>query len=99
MPNDVPSRITENDRDMAVKRLQEAFVDGHILHQELDDSAPGGLHRREHGDLGLALAELPDKPLDKDAGPALRLAAKGDGSAPATWRYPESSRSSPSTEG
>ena len=29
MPDEVPSRITEDDRGIAVKRLQEAFVDGH----------------------------------------------------------------------
>jgi DUF1707 SHOCT-like domain len=46
MPNDVPSRITENDRDMAVKRLQEAFVDGHISHQELDDRSRRGRRPR-----------------------------------------------------
>jgi Domain of unknown function (DUF1707) len=73
MPNDVPSRITENDRDMALKRLQEAFVDGHISHQELDDRLQAVFTAGRRGDLGPALAGLPDR----NAGPPLRLAAKG----------------------
>jgi hypothetical protein len=73
MPNDVPSRITENDRDMAVKRLQEAFVDGHLSHQELDDRLQAVFTAGRRGDLGPALAGLPDR----NAGPPLRLAAKG----------------------
>jgi hypothetical protein len=62
---------------MAVKRLQEAFVDGHISHQELDDRLQAVFTAGSHGDLGPALAGLPDKLPNKDAGPPLRLAAKG----------------------
>jgi hypothetical protein len=29
-PEDMPPRITEDDRDTAVKRLQEAFAEGHL---------------------------------------------------------------------
>ena len=36
MPNDVP-RITEDDREATVRRLQEAFAEGHISHAEMDD--------------------------------------------------------------
>ena len=37
MPNDVPPRITEDDREATVRRLQEAFAEGHISHAEMDD--------------------------------------------------------------
>jgi hypothetical protein len=37
MPNDVPRRITEDDREASVRRLQEAFAEGHISHAEMDD--------------------------------------------------------------
>ena len=37
MPNDVPPRITEDDREASVRRLQEAFAEGHISHAEMDD--------------------------------------------------------------
>ncbi len=37
MPNQVPPRITEDDREATVRRLQEAFAEGHISHEEMDD--------------------------------------------------------------
>ena len=72
MPDEVPSRITEDDRGIAVKRLQEAFVDGHISHEELDERLQAVLTAKTHRDLGPALASLPDTNVDR----VLRLAAK-----------------------
>jgi hypothetical protein len=37
MPKDAPSQISEDDREAAVRRLQDAFAEGHISHAEMDD--------------------------------------------------------------
>ena len=85
MPDEVPSRITEDDRGIAVKRLQEAFVDGHISHEELDERLQAVLTAKTHGDLGPALASLPDTDVDR----VLRLAAKsGPIRRRGAWRVP-----------
>lgn len=85
MPNDVPHRITDNDRDMAVKRLREAFADGHLSHQELDDRLQVIFTAKTHGDLGPALARLPDTNVDR----AVTLAAKtGRIRRRGAWRVP-----------
>ena len=36
MPKDVPPQISEDDREAAVRRLQDAFAEGHISHAEMD---------------------------------------------------------------
>ena len=51
MPNDVPRRITEDDREASVRCLQEAFVEGHISHAEMDDHLQAVLTAKIPGDL------------------------------------------------
>ena len=36
MPNDVPPPISEGDREATLRRLQEAFAEGHISHAEIN---------------------------------------------------------------
>ena len=63
MPNDVPPRITEDDREATVRRLQEAFAEGHISHAEMDD------HLR-----AILTAEIYKTPQRLDAGgPRIRI--------------------------
>ncbi|MER5675460.1 DUF1707 domain-containing protein [Streptomyces sp. NPDC002238] len=61
LPEDPSSLIGEDDRDTATRRLQEAYAEGHISHQALDD----GLHRvltaRTNGELAATLASLPEE--------------------------------------
>src|SRR4029453_447142 len=94
MPKDVPSQISEDDREAAVRRLQDAFAEGHISHGEMDDHLQVVLTAKTHGDLVPVIASLPDT----DTGRPLTLVGKSGrfrGAAPGG--YPESSRSTPST--
>jgi hypothetical protein len=65
MPNDVPPRITEDDREATVRRLQEAFAEGHISHAEMDDHLHAVLTAKTPGDLVPVLASLPDTNTDR----------------------------------
>ena len=59
MPNQVPPRITKDDREATVRRLQEAFAEGHISHEEMDDHLEVVLTAKTPGDLVPVLASLP----------------------------------------
>lgn len=37
LPADPSRRISEDDRDAAVRRLQDAYAEGHISHEEMDE--------------------------------------------------------------
>jgi hypothetical protein len=85
MPNDVPSRITEDDRAATVWRLQEAFAEGHISHAEMDDHLQAVLTAKTPGDLVPILASLPDTNTCRTlilAGKSGRSAGRG------AWRVP-----------
>jgi DUF1707 SHOCT-like domain len=62
MPNDVPPRITEDDRDTAVRRVQEAFAEGQISHTDMDDHLQAVITAKTPGDLVPVLAALPGHP-------------------------------------
>ncbi len=48
---------------MAVHRLQEAYAEGHLSHEEMDERLHQALTAKTHGDLVPALAALPpEKP-------------------------------------
>ena len=72
MPNDVPPRLTEDDREATVRRLQEAFAEGHISHAEMDDHLQAVLTAKTPGDLVPVLDSLPDT----DTGRTVILAGK-----------------------
>jgi len=42
-----------------VKRLQEAYAEGHISHEEMDERLQRALTAKTHGELGQALVSLP----------------------------------------
>jgi hypothetical protein len=73
MPNDVPPRITEDDREATVRRLQEAFADGHLSHAVMDQHLGAVLTARTPDDLAPVVASLPDT----DAGRTQVLAGTG----------------------
>ena len=61
MPEDPSTLIGDADRDTAVRRLQDAYADGHISHEEMDERLHQVLIARTRGELGTALASLPEK--------------------------------------
>lgn len=73
LPDDRPPLIGEDDRDTAVRRLQEAYAEGHISHEELDDRLHRVLTVKTHSELVSALASLPEEP----AGATSTIAAAG----------------------
>ncbi|MEU4704173.1 DUF1707 SHOCT-like domain-containing protein [Nonomuraea dietziae] len=60
LPGGPPSPITEVDRETAVQRLQEAYTEGHISHEEMVERLHQALTARTHRDLASALASLPE---------------------------------------
>lgn len=85
MPNDVPPRITEDDREATVRRLQEAFAEGHISHAEMDDHLRAVLTAETPGDLVPVVASLPDTNTGRTlilAGKSGRIRRRG------AWRVP-----------
>ncbi|MEU5090174.1 DUF1707 domain-containing protein [Streptomyces sp. NPDC021356] len=63
LPEDPFALISEDDRDAAVNRLQEAYAQGDISHQEMDERLHRVLTLTTQGDLVSAMASLPvEKP-------------------------------------
>ncbi|MFE3881380.1 DUF1707 domain-containing protein [Streptomyces lydicus] len=58
---DLPSFISEGDRDAAVQRLQEAYVQELISHEEMDERLHQVLTTKTRSELMAALAALPEK--------------------------------------
>jgi hypothetical protein len=84
-PENQPPRITEDDRDTAVRRLQDAYAVGHLSHEEMDERLHQVLTAETHGELVPALASLPDV----DPGPTSTIAANGGRiERRGAWRVP-----------
>ncbi|MEU3600028.1 DUF1707 domain-containing protein [Streptomyces sp. NPDC006798] len=58
-PEDLQRRIREADREAAVQRLQEAYAEGQLTHEEMDQRLDGVLTASTRGDLEAVLAVLP----------------------------------------
>ena len=54
------SPISESDRDAAVRRLQDAYADGKLSHEEMDKRLDRALTATTHAELEPALASLPE---------------------------------------
>ncbi|MDQ1051155.1 DUF1707 domain-containing protein [Streptomyces sp. V4I2] len=61
LPEDSPSLIGEDDRDTAVRRLQEAYAEGLITDEELDERLHRVLTAKAQSELVSALASLPEE--------------------------------------
>ncbi|MFI2780530.1 DUF1707 SHOCT-like domain-containing protein [Streptomyces sp. ALB3] len=72
LPEDT-SLIDEDDRDTAVRRLQEAYARGHLSHGDLDERLHQVLTARTRSELVPPLTSLPDE----DAGSTSTIAAAG----------------------
>jgi Domain of unknown function (DUF1707) len=85
MPNELPPRLTEGDREATITRLQEAFAEGHISHAEMDAHLQAVLTAKTPGDLVPVLASLPGP----NPGRAVTLAGKsGRFRRRGAWRVP-----------
>lgn len=87
MPHDqdMSQRIAEDDRNTAVARLQDAFAEGYLDREEMDERLQAALTAKTHGDLVPVLASLPGK----DTGPGVEIEAKGGRiKRSGRWRVP-----------
>lgn len=73
LPEDPPSLVSEDDRDAAVQRLQEAYAEGHISHEELDERLHQVLTAKTRSEFVSPLASLPAE----NAGTMSTIAAAG----------------------
>ncbi|WP_314171388.1 DUF1707 SHOCT-like domain-containing protein [Streptomyces winkii] len=85
LPEDPTSLVGDDDRDTAVRRVQEAYTEGCISHEEMDERLHRALSASTHGELASALVSLPEK----DAGTASTIgAASGRTRRRGAWRVP-----------
>lgn len=77
--------LSEDDRETAVQRLQEAYADERISHEEMDERLDQVLIAKTHSELASALASLPGKSPDTTSTIA---AAGGRIQRLGTWRVP-----------
>lgn len=85
LPEDRTPPISDDDRDTAVRRLQNAYADGHLAHDELDERLGQVLSVATRGELVLALAGLPE---EKPATASTISAAGGRIQRRGVWRVP-----------
>ncbi|HZE32755.1 MAG TPA: DUF1707 domain-containing protein [Actinoallomurus sp.] len=86
-PEDPRSLISEDDRDTAVQRLQDAYAEGHISNEEMDEGLHQVLTARTHSELVSALASLPQ---EKAGSTSTIAAASGRIQRRGAWRVPRS---------
>jgi hypothetical protein len=89
-----PIRVSDQERDAIVQRLQGAFVDGRIDDAEFDERMRAALTARTLADLDRIVADLPRASAALATGPArtwgnLVLAMKGGVTRGGRWRVPE----------
>ncbi|MEU8786637.1 DUF1707 domain-containing protein [Streptomyces sp. NPDC048637] len=85
LPEDPPSLISEDARDKAVQRLQQAYAEGHISHEEMDEGLDQVLTAKTHSELVSVLASLPEE----NAGTTSTIAAAGGRiQRRGAWRVP-----------
>ncbi|MEU0990844.1 DUF1707 domain-containing protein [Streptomyces sp. NPDC005953] len=84
-PEDPTRMLGDDDRDKAVERLQEAYAEGHISHEELDERLQRALTARTRGELAPALAALPAQ---KAATSSTIAVASGRIKRRGVWRVP-----------
>jgi hypothetical protein len=77
--------ISEDDRDTAVRRLQEAYAEGRISHEELDERLHLVLTVETHGELAQALTSLPG---ENASTTATMAAVSGRIRRRGAWRVP-----------
>lgn len=76
---------SDGDRDAAVERVQNAYAEGHISHEEMDQRLHQVLTATTHGELMSALASLPE---EKPGTTSTIAAASGRIRRRGAWRVP-----------
>ncbi|MFF3005368.1 DUF1707 domain-containing protein [Kitasatospora sp. NPDC057940] len=85
LPEDLSPLAGDDDRDTAVQRLQEAYSQGRISHEEMDERLHQALTARTQGALARSLASLPEP----GAGAEVTIgAATGRIRRSGAWRVP-----------
>ncbi|MEV5597090.1 DUF1707 domain-containing protein [Streptomyces sp. NPDC052496] len=82
-PEEPQPRISEDDRDSAVRRLQHAYAEGDISYEDLDEHLHRVLSATSVRDIESALASLP-----ADTSNAVISAAGGRLKRRGSWRVP-----------
>ncbi|CAL9525537.1 hypothetical protein SUDANB121_03944 [Nocardiopsis dassonvillei] len=77
--------LGEDDRDAVVRRVREAYAQGHISHEEMDERLDRVLAARTHGEMAPVLASLP---AEKAGRTAVISAAGGRITRRGAWRVP-----------
>lgn len=85
LPEDPRPLAGEDDRDTAVKRLQEAYAEGHISHEEMDQRLHQVLTARTRNELAQALVSLP---AESASATSTIAAASGRIQRRGAWRVP-----------
>ncbi|MDG9719271.1 DUF1707 domain-containing protein [Streptomyces sp. DH24] len=85
LPENSPPPLAEDARDRAVRRLQEAYAEGLVSHEELDERLHRVLTATARDDLASALAALPAEPPDTTS---VIGAAGGRITRRGVWRVP-----------
>lgn len=87
LPEDRMPLISEDDRNAAIRRLQEAYAEGHISHEDLDERLHQVLTVKTDSELVSVLASLPEE----NAGTTASIAAaSGRIRRRGVWRVPRS---------
>ncbi|MFE0172225.1 DUF1707 domain-containing protein [Streptomyces sp. NPDC059002] len=86
VPEDLPQLIDEDERDAAVRRLQEAYAAGRIPHDEMDARLDKVLTAKTQGDLVSAVASLP---AEKQGSTSTIGAASGRIKRHGAWQVPQ----------
>ncbi|MEI5098774.1 DUF1707 domain-containing protein [Streptomyces sp. PmtG] len=89
MAQDMSSRISDKDRDTAIERLQEAFAEGIVTRQEMDERLQLALTAQTQGDLVPVTDSLPEKKEEEDTGTTVTVKAMGGRvKRKSRWRVP-----------
>ena len=85
LPEETPPLIGEGARNTAVQRLQEAYAEGLISHEELDERLHQVLTAQTHSKVVSALASLPE---EQPGTTSTIAAASGRIQRRGVWRVP-----------
>lgn len=85
LPEETPPLIGEDARNTAVQRLQEAYAEGLISHEELDERLHQVLTAQTHSEVVSALASLPE---EQPGTTSTIAAASGRIQRRGVWRVP-----------
>lgn len=85
MEKDVQLRASDEDRNAALHRLQQAYADGQLAQEEMEERIERALVARTHDQLAPVLADLPGPYLDE---PVRLVSTGGSLKRGEGWRAP-----------